>query len=63
MFGKPVIKGARITAEQILRKLGGGMTFDEILHDHAHLKIADIHAAISFAADTLANEEFSFSSA
>ena len=26
MFGKPVIKNTRITIEQILRKLGGGMT-------------------------------------
>ncbi len=60
MFGKPVVKGTRITVEQILRKLAGGMTTDEILHDHAHLKLTDIHAAISFAADTLAHEEFSF---
>ncbi len=59
MFGKPVIKGTRITVEHVLRKLAGNMTIEDILHDHAHLKLADIHAAISFAADTLAHEEFS----
>ena len=59
MFGKPVIKGTRITIEQILRKLAAGKSYDDILHDHAHLKLADIHAAIAFAADMVANEEIS----
>ncbi len=31
MFGKPVIKGTRITVEHILRKLAGGMLIDEII--------------------------------
>ena len=30
MFGKPVIKGTRITVEHILRKLAGGMMIDEL---------------------------------
>lgn len=42
MFGKPVIKGTRITVELILRKLGGGMTVSEILKDHPHLVPDDI---------------------
>ncbi|MCX6089611.1 MAG: DUF433 domain-containing protein [Candidatus Atribacteria bacterium] len=37
MFGKPVIKGTRITVELILRKLAGGMSPEEILQDHPHL--------------------------
>jgi len=37
MFGKPVIKGTRITVEHILHKIAGGMTVDEILVDHPHL--------------------------
>lgn len=60
MFGKPVIRGTRITVELILRKLAGGMTPEEILRDHPHLGIADIHAAEAFAADHLAGEEVSF---
>ena len=31
MFGKPVIKGIRITVEQILRKLAGGMDINQII--------------------------------
>ena len=57
MFGKPVIKGTRITVELILQKLAGGMSQDEILKDHPHLESEDIRAAQQFAADYMANEE------
>jgi uncharacterized protein (DUF433 family) len=60
MFGKPVIKGSRITVEHILRKLAGGMTIAEILTDHPHLTPDDICAAANFAADYLAQEEIIF---
>jgi len=60
MFGKPVIKNTRITVEQIMRKLAGGMTIEEIIADHAHLKREDILAAHEFAADFLADEEVAF---
>ena len=60
MFGKPVIKGTRVTVEQILRKLAGGMTVEEIIKDHPHLKKEDILAAQEFAADYLADEEIAF---
>ena len=50
MFGKPVIRGIRVTVEQILRKLAGGMTVEEIITDHPHLKKEDILAAQEFAA-------------
>lgn len=62
MFGKPVIKGTRITVEHILRKLAGGMTADEIIKNHPHLKSEDIFAAEEFAADYLAQEEIVFAS-
>lgn len=60
MFGKPVIKGTRITVEHVLRKLAGGMTTEEILKDHPQLSPADVSAAQEFAADYLAEEEISF---
>jgi uncharacterized protein (DUF433 family) len=60
MFGKPVIKGTRVTVEQILRKLAGGMTVEEIITDHPHLRKEDILAAQEFAADYLADEEIAF---
>jgi uncharacterized protein (DUF433 family) len=57
MFGKPVLKGTRITVELVLRKLAEGMTYDQILAHHPHLTVEDIRAAAGFAADHLANEE------
>ena len=60
MFGKPVIKGTRITVEHILYKLGAGLTPEQILEDHPHLEIEDIHAAQNYAADHLADEEIIF---
>jgi len=60
MFGKPVIKNTRITVEQVLRKLAGGMSVEEIIADHPHLNPEDIFAAQEFAADYLADEEIAF---
>ena len=60
MFGKPVIKNTRITVENVLRKLAGGMSVEEIIADHPHLKPEDIFAAQEFAADYLADEEIAF---
>lgn len=62
MFGKPVIRGTRITVELILRKLAVGMTADEIVADHPHLTMEDVYAAAAFAADHLAQEEIIFAS-
>jgi uncharacterized protein (DUF433 family) len=55
MFGKPVIRGTRITVEHILRKVAGGKTVEEILQDHPHLKVEDVYAAAAFAADYTSN--------
>ena len=60
MFGKPVIKNTRITVEQVLRKLSGGMTIEQIIADHPHIKREDIFAVQEFAADYLADEEIAF---
>jgi uncharacterized protein (DUF433 family) len=57
MLGKPVIRGTRITVELILRKLGEGATPRDLLESYPHLTEDDIHAAIMYAADTVAHEE------
>jgi uncharacterized protein (DUF433 family) len=56
MTGKPTIKATRITVELILRKLGAGMTSEEIREDHPRLTADDVRAAQAFAADYLADE-------
>jgi len=60
MFGKPVIKNTRITVEQIMRKLAGGMTIEEIIRDHPHIKREDILEAHEVAADFIADEDIAF---
>ncbi|MCI4438237.1 DUF433 domain-containing protein [archaeon] len=50
MVGKPVIRGTRISVEQILRLLAQGLTFEEILKDYPHLTKEDIVAALIYAA-------------
>ena len=57
MGGKPVIRGTRIPVEMILRKLGAGVSSEEILADYPRLTRQDIFAAQAFAADRLADEE------
>ena len=60
MMGKPTIKGTRITVELVLKKLGEGMTLTELLEAYPHLTPEDVHAALSFAADYLRNEDIEF---
>jgi uncharacterized protein (DUF433 family) len=50
-FGKPCIKGTRITVQDILVWLASEMSFEEILADFPELKEENILAALSFAAD------------
>lgn len=56
MMGKPVIKGTRITVENILEKLASGETEQDILTAHPHIKPLAIKAALSFAAEALKGE-------
>jgi uncharacterized protein (DUF433 family) len=50
-FGKPCIKGTRITVGDILQWLSGGMTDQEIVEDYPELQIIHIKAALAFAAE------------
>jgi uncharacterized protein (DUF433 family) len=50
-FGKPCIKGTRITVGDILEWLSTGMTEQEIIADYPELQKIHIRAALSFAAE------------
>ena len=50
-FGKPCIRGMRITVYDILGWYASGMTSNEILTDYPGLTDEDIKAALSYAAD------------
>jgi len=56
MLGKPVIKGTRVPVELIVRKLGEGASIEDLLDRYPNLKKEDIQAALTYAANTLANE-------
>jgi len=45
------MRGMRITVQDILEYLAGGMTEDEILKDFPELTREDIKACLAFAAD------------
>jgi uncharacterized protein (DUF433 family) len=61
MGGKPVIRGTRVPVELVLRKLGAGISTEQIFADHPRLVLDDIRAAQAFAADYLADEELVYS--
>jgi uncharacterized protein (DUF433 family) len=56
MMGKPCIKGTRITVELILRKLGTGHSFADLLDSYPHITEDDLRAALAFAADYMQHE-------
>jgi uncharacterized protein (DUF433 family) len=56
MMGKPCIKGTRITVELVLRKLGAGRSFANLLEAYPQLTEGDLRAALAFAADYLEHE-------
>jgi uncharacterized protein (DUF433 family) len=63
MLGKPVIRGTRIPVELIVRKLGEGADEKVLREAYPKLTADDIHAALRYAADSLAHEEVVLSAA
>ena len=57
MFGKPVIRGTRLTIDLILEKLAYGRSEQEIIKEYPFLKLEDIRAAILYAAKVISLEE------
>lgn len=56
MFGKPVIKGTRITVELVLEKISNGETVDDILSSYPHLTREQVLACVDFARKSLSLE-------
>jgi len=57
-FGKPCIKGTRISVYDVLNWLSNGMTKDEITKDFPEINLEMIHACLAFAASKEANLRF-----
>ena len=58
MFGKPVIKGTRLTVEYILNLLAHGSTMQDILDEYEGLIQEDIQACLLFASQALSSTAF-----
>jgi len=56
MTGKPVIKGTRITVDNILELLAAGMKPEEVAEEY-NISLEDIRAALLYAAKVLSREE------
>ena len=56
MLGKPVIRGTRITVENVLERLGAGESTEEVLEAYPQLSIEAIRAALAYAAEVLSGE-------
>jgi uncharacterized protein (DUF433 family) len=56
MVGKPTIRGMRITVEQILKALAGGLAAKDLLEDYPELEEDDIKAALLYASELVGEE-------
>ncbi len=50
-FGKPCIRGTRITVSDVLQWLASGMSHQQIMEDYPLVKEEHIKAVLTFAAD------------
>jgi uncharacterized protein (DUF433 family) len=50
-FGRPVIRGMRITVDDVLSWLAAGMSQKDVLDAYPELEAEDIRACLAYAAD------------
>jgi uncharacterized protein (DUF433 family) len=50
-FGKPCLKGTRISVYDVLGWLASGMTYEQITEDYPEVTSVEILACLAFAAD------------
>lgn len=55
LFGKPRIKGTRISVDQVLALLAEGHNFPDIMKEFPDISEADIRACIEYANDLVTN--------
>lgn len=50
-FGKPCVRGTRLTVGDVLGYLAGGMSDDQVIADFPQLTKDDIRACLAYAAE------------
>ena len=58
-FGKPCIRGHRITVQEILEWLSGGASQEQIISDYPQLEREDFLAVYAYAAELAAERKAS----
>lgn len=53
MGGAPCIRGMRMPVASVVRMIAGGMSVEDILHEHPDLEREDIREALEFAAESV----------
>ncbi|MDI6736707.1 MAG: DUF433 domain-containing protein [bacterium] len=49
-FGKPCVRGTRITVQNILELLNEGLSFEEVIRDYyGELTVEDVRACVRYA--------------
>ena len=57
-FGKPCIKGTRITVQEVLELVNEGLSFQRIIEEYyPELMVEDIKACIKYAIDLINSED------
>lgn len=63
-FGKPCIRGTRITVQSVLELLNEGLSFESIIQNYyPTLQTEDIHACLNYAIALVAAEDIHLVSA
>lgn len=57
LVGKPVIRGMRISVQQVMEALAGGIPEKEILEDYPELESDDIKAVLLYANELVKEEK------
>ena len=54
--GEPCIAGTRIPVALIVGSLADGMSASDVIREYPQLELADIYAALAYAADSVRHE-------
>lgn len=57
MLGKPIMKGTRITVENIIEELASGYSVEDVLNAHPRLTKEHIIAALQYVSMIIKNEK------
>jgi uncharacterized protein (DUF433 family) len=56
LAGKPIVRGTRLSVEQVLGHLAAGWSKSEVLANYPTLKSEDVAACLAYARDVIAGE-------